>query len=90
MSKVLSFFIVYVGRREPLPNLMKLRKHCLQQLAAMRTDHMRALNPTPYKVLLFSLNPYLSRFFRVMCIWTQLSLPYNGPLREFLWTEVHA
>jgi len=38
------------GRREPLPSLTELRKHCLQQLAAMRTDHMRALNPTPYKV----------------------------------------
>ncbi|KAG0584083.1 hypothetical protein KC19_3G183600 [Ceratodon purpureus] len=38
------------GRRTPLPTLMELRKHCLQQLAAMRTDHMRALNSTPYKV----------------------------------------
>ncbi|KAG0598188.1 hypothetical protein M758_12G053200 [Ceratodon purpureus] len=38
------------GRREPLPSLVHLRKRCLDQLAAMRTDHMRALNPTPYKV----------------------------------------
>jgi len=38
------------GKREHLPSLGELRKHCLQQLAAMRTDHMRALNPTPYKV----------------------------------------
>jgi nicotinate phosphoribosyltransferase len=38
------------GRREALPSLVELRKHCLQQLEAMRTDHMRALNPTPYKV----------------------------------------
>lgn len=38
------------GRREPLPSLLQLRKRCSEQLAAMRSDHMRALNPTPYKV----------------------------------------
>lgn len=38
------------GKRERLPSLVELRKRCSQQLDAMRTDHMRSLNPTPYKV----------------------------------------
>ncbi|KAG6550176.1 hypothetical protein Mapa_008134 [Marchantia paleacea] len=36
--------------REPLPPLEELRRHCQEELAAQRTDHMRGLNPTPYKV----------------------------------------
>ncbi|KAI5069348.1 hypothetical protein GOP47_0015649 [Adiantum capillus-veneris] len=35
---------------EPLPCLEGVRKRCKAQLAAMRPDHLRALNPTPYKV----------------------------------------
>ncbi|CAK9232421.1 unnamed protein product [Sphagnum troendelagicum] len=38
------------GGREKLPSLEDVKKHCMQQLAAMRSDHMRALNPTPFKV----------------------------------------
>ncbi|KAJ6820028.1 nicotinate phosphoribosyltransferase 1-like isoform X2 [Iris pallida] len=36
--------------REELPPLNKIRDRCLQQLEQMRPDHMRRLNPTPYKV----------------------------------------
>ncbi|KAJ6830168.1 nicotinate phosphoribosyltransferase 1-like isoform X2 [Iris pallida] len=36
--------------REELPSLEKIRDRCLQQLEQMRPDHMRRLNPTPYKV----------------------------------------
>ncbi|XP_008781465.1 nicotinate phosphoribosyltransferase 2-like isoform X1 [Phoenix dactylifera] len=37
-------------RREELPSLEKIRARCMQQLEQMRPDHMRRLNPTPYKV----------------------------------------
>ncbi|URD84529.1 Nicotinate phosphoribosyltransferase (NAPRTase) family [Musa troglodytarum] len=33
-----------------LPSLKKSRDRCLQHLEQMRPDHMRRLNPTPYKV----------------------------------------
>ncbi|KAG1369833.1 Nicotinate phosphoribosyltransferase 1 [Cocos nucifera] len=36
--------------REELPSLKKIRARCMQQLEQMRPDHMRRLNPTPYKV----------------------------------------
>lgn len=36
--------------RVELPSLMETRGRCLQQLERMRPDHMRRLNPTPYKV----------------------------------------
>ncbi|MED6149774.1 Nicotinate phosphoribosyltransferase 2 [Stylosanthes scabra] len=36
--------------REPLPSLRDIRERCIQQLEQMRPDHMRRLNPTPYKV----------------------------------------
>ncbi|KAH7671223.1 Nicotinate phosphoribosyltransferase family protein [Dioscorea alata] len=36
--------------REELPSLNKIRARCIQQLEQMRPDHMRRLNPTPYKV----------------------------------------
>lgn len=36
--------------REELPSLKKVRDRCMQQLEQMRSDHMRRLNPTPYKV----------------------------------------
>jgi len=39
------------GKRcEPLPTLKEIRERCKIQLAKMRSDHMRELNPTPYKV----------------------------------------
>ncbi|KAK1439002.1 hypothetical protein QVD17_04817 [Tagetes erecta] len=36
--------------REELPSLEENRERCAQQLEQMRPDHMRRLNPTPYKV----------------------------------------
>ncbi|XP_010548416.1 PREDICTED: nicotinate phosphoribosyltransferase 1 [Tarenaya hassleriana] len=36
--------------REELPPLEKIRERCITQLENMRPDHMRRLNPTPYKV----------------------------------------
>ncbi|KAK9163382.1 hypothetical protein Syun_004284 [Stephania yunnanensis] len=33
-----------------LPSLKVTRERCIQQLSQMRPDHMRRLNPTPYKV----------------------------------------
>ncbi|GJT46567.1 nicotinate phosphoribosyltransferase 2-like protein [Tanacetum coccineum] len=39
--------------REELPTLEQIREHCMKQLEQMRTDHMRRLNPTPYKVTIY-------------------------------------
>ncbi|XP_038987860.1 nicotinate phosphoribosyltransferase 2-like isoform X2 [Phoenix dactylifera] len=36
--------------REELPSLEKIRDRCMKHLSQMRPDHMRRLNPTPYKV----------------------------------------
>ncbi|KAG6775874.1 hypothetical protein POTOM_019373 [Populus tomentosa] len=36
--------------REDLPPLKDIRDRCIKQLERMRPDHMRRLNPTPYKV----------------------------------------
>jgi len=36
--------------REELPSLHEIRTRCIQHLDRMRPDHMRRLNPTPYKV----------------------------------------
>ncbi|XP_041004098.1 nicotinate phosphoribosyltransferase 1 [Juglans microcarpa x Juglans regia] len=36
--------------REDLPPLKEIRERCIKQLEQMRPDHMRRLNPTPYKV----------------------------------------
>ncbi|PHT56886.1 Nicotinate phosphoribosyltransferase 2 [Capsicum baccatum] len=36
--------------REDLPPLKEIRERCIEQLDQMRPDHMRRLNPTPYKV----------------------------------------
>ncbi|XP_031263743.1 nicotinate phosphoribosyltransferase 1-like [Pistacia vera] len=37
-------------QREDLPPLKDIRERCIKQLELMRPDHMRRLNPTPYKV----------------------------------------
>ena len=34
----------------PFPTLGQVRAHCLEQLASLGEDHLRPLNPTPYKV----------------------------------------
>ncbi|KAM7252029.1 hypothetical protein ACFE04_023912 [Oxalis oulophora] len=36
--------------REELPTLKETRDRCIKQLEQMRSDHLRRLNPTPYKV----------------------------------------
>jgi len=36
--------------RAELPSLEKIRSRCMQQLEMLRPDHIRRLNPTPYKV----------------------------------------
>ncbi|KAI4325529.1 hypothetical protein MLD38_030917 [Melastoma candidum] len=36
--------------REELPPLKEVRTRCIKQLEQVRPDHMRRLNPTPYKV----------------------------------------
>ncbi|XP_059623899.1 nicotinate phosphoribosyltransferase 2-like [Cornus florida] len=36
--------------RDELPPLKAIRDRCIRQLEQMRPDHMRRLNPTPYKV----------------------------------------
>lgn len=36
----------------PLPSLTQLREDCRRRVAEMRSDHLRHLNPTPYKVSL--------------------------------------
>ncbi|KAL5649826.1 hypothetical protein ACJX0J_040635, partial [Zea mays] len=35
--------------RAELPSLEKIRSRCMQQLEMLRPDHIRRLNPTPYK-----------------------------------------
>ncbi|XP_075480860.1 nicotinate phosphoribosyltransferase 2-like [Primulina tabacum] len=36
--------------RAELPPIKLIRERCIKQLNQMRPDHMRRLNPTPYKV----------------------------------------
>ncbi|CAN6466475.1 unnamed protein product [Victoria cruziana] len=38
------------NKGEELPTLSAIRKRCIEQLNQMRPDHLRRLNPTPYKV----------------------------------------
>jgi hypothetical protein len=37
--------------REELPSIHEIRTRCIHHLDRMRPDHMRRLNPTPYKVV---------------------------------------
>ncbi|KAK4477712.1 hypothetical protein RD792_016963 [Penstemon davidsonii] len=46
--------------REELPPIKLMRERCIEQLGQMRPDHMRRLNPTPYKV---SVSAKLPGFF---------------------------
>lgn len=52
----MQIFIAVDKAREDLPPLKDIRERCIKQLEQMRPDHMRRLNPTPYKVLDSSLN----------------------------------
>lgn len=53
-------------RVKPLPSLQELKQRCRQQLQAMRSDHIRSLNPTPYKV---SVSDHLYNF--IHDLWLQ-------------------
>lgn len=47
--------IVWQGKLlAPFPNLVDLKRRVLDQLSGFREDHLRHLNPTPYKVSLTS------------------------------------
>ena len=49
------FDLVWDGKLvSPLPSLAVIKERLFSQLASMRTDHLRLLNPTPYKVALSS------------------------------------
>jgi nicotinate phosphoribosyltransferase len=50
--------------RAELPSLDKIRSRCMQQLEKLRPDHIRRLNPTPYKV---SVSAKLYDF--IHCLW---------------------
>lgn len=50
ISLVTHFFFFEDKKLEPLPPLKEIRERCINQLEQMRPDHMRKLNPTPYKV----------------------------------------
>lgn len=50
--------------RAELPSLEKIRSRCMQQLEKLRPDHIRRLNPTPYKV---SVSAKLYDF--IHCLW---------------------
>jgi nicotinate phosphoribosyltransferase len=42
---------VWEGRRKvPMPSIEQIRQYVLEQLSFWRPDHLRPLNPTPYKV----------------------------------------
>lgn len=52
----ITWFLFIEGKKsETLPPLKDIRERCIKQLEQMRCDHMRRLNPTPYKVCSFKL-----------------------------------
>jgi hypothetical protein len=60
--------------REPLSSLEEARARCRTQLDAMRPDHLRGLNPTPYKVVypfvvyVCSYNIYMVQYLCKVCM----------------------
>ncbi|KAG4996266.1 hypothetical protein JHK84_027316 [Glycine max] len=49
-SIVTCLFFFEDKKKDSLPALRDIRERCINQLEQMRSDHMRRLNPTPYKV----------------------------------------
>ena len=54
---------------ECLPALKDIRDRCIKQLEKMRPDHMRRLNPTPYKVLSIHINNLIGICFTILIRW---------------------
>ncbi|CAK7337696.1 unnamed protein product [Dovyalis caffra] len=52
--------------REDLPPLKDIRDRCIKQLEQMRPDHMRRLNPTPYKAYQVSVSAKLYDFIHFL------------------------
>mmetsp|Transcript_12773 Transcript_12773/g.20856 ORF Transcript_12773/g.20856 Transcript_12773/m.20856 type:complete len:549 (+) Transcript_12773:177-1823(+) len=73
-SKVVSLHRLWWDGKllEPLPHIEQIRAHVQTELASMREDILRPLNPTPYKV---SLSEDLYAF--VHNLWLE-----NAPVRE--------
>ncbi|GJN02945.1 hypothetical protein PR202_ga20341 [Eleusine coracana subsp. coracana] len=49
---------IFYKPRAELPSLEKIRSRCMQQLEKLRPDHIRRLNPTPYKQVSVSAKLY--------------------------------
>ena len=45
--------MVIFFKKKQVPSINQIRSKCMQDLASLRHDHVRYLNPTPYKVLLY-------------------------------------
>jgi hypothetical protein len=71
--------------RAELPSLDKIRSRCMQQLEKLRPDHIRRLNPTPYKVCIFSF-PLAIPIMRIITISLTKSLLWAGKRqRKAVW-----
>lgn len=55
-SIVTCLFFFEDIKKDTLPALRDIRERCINQLEQMRPDHMRRLNPTPYKVTKLNLS----------------------------------
>lgn len=65
---------VWNGEAAPLPSLKETRDYVVEQISSMRPDHVRPLNPTPYKI---SVSDKLYSFVHVL--WMQ-----EAPIAELL------
>ena len=54
---------------KPFPSLLQIKRRVSAQLASFREDHLRRLNPTPYKV---SVTSDLYTFMHDVSNWTTL------------------
>ena len=64
-----GFAIPVDRRREELPPIKEIRDRCIDQLDRMRPDHMRRLNPTPYKVSYKAIYLHPDRLCLFIIIW---------------------
>lgn len=68
--------------QERLPSLEELKQQCSEQLAAMRGDHVRSLNPTPYKVRYCPCRPLVSVTMRGGNERSQKRISFPPPLSQ--------